>query len=145
MTEQELDEANKELMLAKSSFPTGKATSIRHGTMVAQLKKDPTTIPLLNRDKDIIHMLLGLQGEVGELVDALKKHIIYSQNLDVANVREELGDIEFYLEGLRQAIGLNRDEILEQNILKLRNRYPSGSYSDQQAKDRIDKNGCAES
>lgn len=45
------------------------------------------------------HMATGLSGEVGELLEALLKS-------DVENLIEEMGDIEFYFEGLRQEVDL---------------------------------------
>jgi NTP pyrophosphatase (non-canonical NTP hydrolase) len=85
------------------------------------------------------HMALLLAGETGELVDAIKKHTIYGKDLDFVNVIEEMGDIEFALEALRAALGINRDEVLSHNVEKLALRYAKGQYSDQAAKDRADK------
>ncbi len=85
------------------------------------------------------HMLIGLGGELGELMDAVKKHTIYQQELDIENVIEELGDIEFYLEGFRQALIIFRDETVRHNINKLSKRYPNLQYTDQAAKERVDK------
>lgn len=71
-------------------------------------------------------------------MDAIGKHVYYEQPLDIENVREELGDIEFYLEGLRQLLAMPRDETLEHNITKLSKRYGE-KYSDVAAKERKDK------
>lgn len=88
-----------------------------------------------------LHMIIGISGEAGELLDAFKKHIIYRAPLDLANVVEELGDIEFYLEGLRQTLNLTRQEVLSRNISKLSKRYGRNGlkYTDEQAKNRADK------
>ena len=43
------------------------------------------------------HIALGLIGEVGELADALKHDLVYQKPLDIENVKEELGDIIYYL------------------------------------------------
>jgi NTP pyrophosphatase (non-canonical NTP hydrolase) len=88
----------------------------------------------------LIHMVLGLSGEAGELLDAVKKSTIYRKPLDMENVLEELGDIEFFLEGFRQAVGLTRARCIEMNIAKLQARYHKLSYSDSQAQERADKN-----
>lgn len=85
------------------------------------------------------HMMIGACGEVGELADAIKRHTIYGKELDRANVVEELGDLEWYLAGLRQMIGITHREVLEANVAKLQARYPAGEYSDQAAQDRADK------
>ena len=88
----------------------------------------------------LMHMDVGISGESGELLDAIKKVVIYGKPIDRKNVVEELGDLEFYMEGLRQGLNITREETLDANKLKLLGkRYASGSYSDQQAQDRADK------
>ena len=111
---------------------------------VAGLTKSGSDIKesLSAADCYLIHMSMGVSGESGELLDAVKKHVIYRKPLDVLNVVEELGDLEFYMEGLRQAIGVTRDDVLRANIAKLRKRY-NGGYSDAAAKLRADKEGEA--
>ena len=90
---------------------------------------------------DLLHAAVGIAGEAGELLDAVKKHVIYNQPLDEENVREELGDLEFYMERLRKNVGLYRFQTLLHCTNKLNTRYASGKYSDDQARDRADKNG----
>ena len=113
---------------------------IQHARMVEQLKKPPAHIvaQTTRLKADLTHMLLGVTGEVGELVDAAKKFVIYGKDLDRENVIEELGDIEFYLEGIRQALSITREQTLAANIAKLGVRY-AGGYSDQAAIERADK------
>ena len=84
------------------------------------------------------HMALGIAGESGELVDAIKKFAIYNKPLNLDNVVEELGDLEFYMEGLRDSLGITREETIQKNIEKLSRRYENG-YSDKAAQDRADK------
>ena len=112
-----------------------------YSKFVATHVKDGEDIRVAIRaiDCHYLHMLIGLSGEVGELQDAFKKHIMYDKKLDVANVIEELGDIEFYLEGLRQSVGVTRSEILIANINKLEKRYNLGKYNNTEAIDRADK------
>ena len=85
------------------------------------------------------HMVTGIGGEAGEIVDCIKKHVIYQKPLDVENIKEELGDLLFYMSNLMQSVGLSFEEILQHNIDKLSVRYASGSYSNAQAQDRADK------
>jgi NTP pyrophosphatase (non-canonical NTP hydrolase) len=85
------------------------------------------------------HAATGIIGEAGELIDAIKKHVIYNKPLDHANIVEELGDLEFYMEYMRQVTGTTREETLAQNMAKLGIRYAKG-YSDQAAQVRADKN-----
>ena len=109
--------------------------------MVSRLSKPGDNIKneLTPKQAHLLHMAIGISGEAGELLDAIKKHAIYQKPLDVTNVVEELGDLEFFLEGLRSTLCISRDEVLAKNISKLSVRYHSGKYSNQQAQQRADK------
>lgn len=112
-----------------------------HAELVARLVKPGHEIhrELIQSVCHRIHMALGIAGEAGELVDAIKKNAIYCRAIDIANVVEELGDLEFYMEGLRAELGITREETLLANIDKLNRRYKLGKYSDEQATERADK------
>lgn len=114
---------------------------IKHNEMVTALVKDGAKIKeeMTGADAHLMHMAIGIAGEAGELLDAIKKQVIYRKPLDRENVLEELGDLEFYMEGIRQAVGFTREECLEANIAKLGKRYEGLTYSDQAAQDRADK------
>lgn len=86
----------------------------------------------------LLHMAMGASGEAGELLDAIKKAVIYNKWLDRDNVIEEMGDLEFYMAGLRKEIGVTREEVISSNIAKLEKRYAAG-YSDKAAQERADK------
>ena len=101
--------------------------------------------PMETLQADLIHMTLGVAGEAGELVDAIKKHWAYGKPLDVGNVVEELGDLLFYIQGVLNIVtsqGVLAPKTLEDltvaNMNKLSKRYPTG-YSDQAAIARADK------
>jgi NTP pyrophosphatase (non-canonical NTP hydrolase) len=117
------------------------APPITHQALVTALCKDGQQIKdeISYLDAHLLHMILGLSGEVGELLDALKKAIIYRKELDIVNAVEELGDIEFYLEGLRQGLNLTREQCLLANIKKLTNRYSGIQYTNEAATERVDK------
>lgn len=85
------------------------------------------------------HAGTGVCGEAGELIDAIKKHIAYNRPIDRENMVEELGDLEFYMEAVRQTTGITREETLEYNKVKLKDRYPKGVYRDIDAHERKDK------
>jgi NTP pyrophosphatase (non-canonical NTP hydrolase) len=90
-------------------------------------------------DAHKLHMAIGASGEAGELLDAIKKACIYRKPLDVANVREECGDILFYVTGLLDSIGCNLDEVISENMAKLSTRYQSMAFSNAAAIARVDK------
>lgn len=71
----------------------------------------------------LIHAVLGMSSEVGELADALKKHIIYGKALDEVNIIEENGDLSWYQAVMLHAIKRSISEAHERNIAKLRVRY----------------------
>jgi len=87
---------------------------------------------------ELLHAAIGIAGEAGELLDAVRKHVFDGQPLDGENVIEELGDLNFYFEAACQSIGVTREEIEQENQAKLSKRY-EGGYSDQQAQERKDK------
>lgn len=114
-----------------------------HYDMVVRLKKDgQAIIDQMTPDKaDLDHMAKGVAGEAGELLDAVKRWTVYNKPLDRINVIEELGDMEFYLAGIRHRLDITREETLVGNMAKLGVRYSSGSYSDAEAQARADKEG----
>lgn len=116
-------------------------TQITHPQLVTQLSKSGADIvaEMTSSKAHAIHMAVGISGESGELLDAIKKAVIYNKPLDRENVVEELGDLEFYMEGLRQGLGITRQETLEANISKLSKRYHSLTYTDRHAQERADK------
>ena len=109
--------------------------------MTLALAKDGADIlkNLTPEQANMWHMVTGIGGEAGEIVDCIKKHVIYQKPLDVENVKEELGDLLFYMSNLMQSVGLSFEEVLQHNIDKLSVRYASGSYSNAQAQQRADK------
>lgn len=94
---------------------------------------------LTDLDCRLIHAILGITGEAGELLDVIKRAVIYRKEIDVQHAIEELGDIEFYLEALRQDLHITRQKCLDANIDKLGIRYPNWKYTDTSAKARADK------
>ena len=115
-------------------------TDLEHDDMVCELKKPGEDVlsELSPVDANLVHLALGVAGEAGELVDAIKKATIYGKPLDMENMCEELGDLEFYMAAIRQCCGFTRRDVLRHNIAKLRKRY-GGSYSNEAAKARADK------
>lgn len=83
--------------------------------------------------------IISIAGEAGELVDALKKHIMYGSQLNLENVREELGDIFFYLTMACNSINLSLSELQQINYDKLIKRYPNKVFTEEDALSRKDK------
>jgi len=87
---------------------------------------------------DLLHATLGISGEAGELLDAVKTSFIYNKELDFVNAKEELGDILWYVALACRTLGVSFDEIMQMNIDKLTKRYPE-KYTDEAASERADK------
>ena len=85
-----------------------------------------------------LHGAIGVATETGKILDKAKRHAFYDQEIDKENLIEELGDLMFYAEMLREVTGLSWDEIVEHNREKLRKRYPEG-FSSEAAMERRDK------
>lgn len=109
--------------------------------MVRTLRKSGDDIinDLTSNSVDLLHMAIGVCGESGEIIDSVKKSVIYNKPLDIENIKEELGDLLFYMEGIRQICCLEWDDIKASNIEKLKKRYPNFEYTDKRAQDRADK------
>lgn len=109
--------------------------------MTLALAKDGADIKreLTPEQANLLHVGVGVSTEANELLDAIKKHTIYQKPLDVENVKEELGDLLFYMSNLMQSVGLSFEEVLQHNVDKLSVRYSSGKYSNAQAQERADK------
>lgn len=74
----------------------------------------------------LLHASMGLVTESGEFQDTLKKFLFYDKEMDVTNLKEELGDIMWYFAIACDSLGIDFEDILESNINKLRSRYNSG-------------------
>ena len=72
----------------------------------------------------LIQGLMGLNGEAGEAMDILKKHLFQGHGLNREHLAKELGDVAWYLAVSCDALGYSLEEVLEMNVKKLRARYP---------------------
>lgn len=72
-----------------------------------------------------LHAAMGICTETGELMDALKKHLIYGKDIDKVNINEEIGDLFWYVALLADAYGFTFEDSMEKNIAKLKARYPN--------------------
>jgi NTP pyrophosphatase (non-canonical NTP hydrolase) len=69
---------------------------------------------------------MGLNGEAGEAIDILKKHLFQGHELDTAHMAKELGDVAWYLAVSADAIGYDLETVMQMNVDKLKVRYPDG-------------------
>ena len=84
---------------------------------------------------DMLHSAIGLSSESGELLDAVKKHLYYGKSLDLVNLKEEAGDLCWFLAILLNRLEISFEEVMEKNIEKLKARYGE-KFSEEKAINR---------
>lgn len=82
-----------------------------------------------SHDKRRIVACLGLAGESGEFVDAIKKMVAHGHDVPDEVLQKELGDVLWYVAEICTAFGWSLEEVATANIIKLRKRYPEGFSS----------------
>ena len=87
--------------------------------------------PLLND----LHMVVGMVTESAEIADAYKKHFAYGKELDLVNVKEEIGDLMWYVANFCNMYNWDLRAIIAKNITKLQARYPE-KFTQEQALNR---------
>lgn len=99
------------------------------------------TLPKHNSQEDmklaLANYSMGLVGESGECIDHIKKHVFHGHQLNVEEIKNELGDVLHYLAGIATMCGLSLDDIAVGNVAKLALRYPEGFTSEDSIK-RVD-------
>jgi len=83
-----------------------------------------TCAKLENKNLDNFHMIMGMTTEVGELVDVFKKDMAYGKDIDWVNVKEEIGDLMFYIASFCRINNFDLENIIATNVAKLECRYP---------------------
>jgi len=75
-------------------------------------------------DKSIFAM--GIAGEAGEVIEKWKKIVAYRGGIvtdeDKQELSKELGDVLWYIAVFAHELGLNLDDIVDQNLAKLASR-----------------------
>tara|TARA_B100000900_G_scaffold416205_1_gene450037 strand:- start:1755 stop:2177 length:423 start_codon:yes stop_codon:yes gene_type:complete len=109
-----------------------KVTSLQSnetGGLTSQLEK-------LEKDSGVNMALLltgaiGIASEGGEFAEIVKKCVFQGKPLDadtVFHAKRELGDIAWYWINSCRALGLDPNDVLEENVNKLKSRYPGGEF-----------------
>ena len=109
-----------------------KVTSIQSnetGSLTEQLHR-------LEADSDVNMSLLltggiGLSSETGEFNEIIKKCIFQGKPMDdetIFHCKRELGDIMWYWITSCRSLGLDPNEVIAENVNKLKSRYPDGEF-----------------
>ncbi len=100
-----------------------------------QDKASRTINPDLNKRDIKINMAMGISGEAGETIDMIKKEIFHGHDINIKDLKKEIGDILWYVAGLATAYNLSLEEIGLMNVEKLKRRYPEG-FTEELSKNR---------
>ena len=71
----------------------------------------------------LLHAMIGMVTEAGEIQDQMKKAIFYGKSIDKVNLVEELGDVMWYIAIAADTLGVSLEEIMAKNNEKLEARY----------------------
>jgi NTP pyrophosphatase (non-canonical NTP hydrolase) len=110
-----------------------------YSQFVSDLAADPRGIVKRVNPATInaLHAAIGIASEAGEILDEIKKHLIYGAELNHEALWKEMGDLEWYSQLLRNAMFVDRQFILRRNMEKLNKRHPNG-FSTESAIAKVD-------
>ena len=78
-----------------------------------------------SKNDEIANWGLGVSGEAGDLAGCIKKTIFHG-NDQIAGIRENVGDTMWYLAMICNFYGWDFEEVLAENVDKLKKRYSKG-------------------
>ena len=81
-------------------------------------------------DEMEIHAILGMASEVGELQGLYQKEC-QGHEFDEAHAKKELGDLLWFIAEYCTAMEWSMEEVMQENIDKLKERYPEGFKAEQ--------------
>lgn len=77
----------------------------------------------------LVNGVLGLCGESGECADIIKKVKFQGHTLDKDHLKEELGDVLWYLAETASGLGITLSEVAQYNLDKLHKRYHGDKFN----------------
>ena len=101
-------------------------------------------IEVNNPDVNVALLLtgaIGMASEGGEFAEIVKKCIFQGKPLDdetVFHAKRELGDIMWYWVNACRSLGLDPNEVVAENVNKLKARYPGGEFDVHYSENRKD-------
>lgn len=70
----------------------------------------------------VVHSL-GIVGEVGEVIDCIKKSMRDEVPIDREHLKEELGDVLWYICNIATEAHIDIEDVVNANVDKLKRRY----------------------
>ena len=101
------------------------STMVLNNTMIELEKESGVNVALL------LTGAIGMASEGGEFSEIVKKCVFQGKRLNdetIFHAKRELGDIMWYWINSCRALGLDPNEVVEENVNKLKARYPGGEF-----------------
>ena len=79
----------------------------------------------------LLNSMAGLAAEGGEFAELPKKIVWQGKPLDEATIfhmKRELGDVMWYWMNACRALNLRPQDVIAENVEKLKSRYPGGEF-----------------
>lgn len=112
--------------------------NLQHVAISAYQEEGYAGLPLDDREIMQVWNLIGLVGETGEIATSFVEAFFNGfGDVDRATLTKEIGDVEWYAAALCTRSDIELGAVMEQNIKKLRKRYPDG-YTSTDSKARVD-------
>ena len=102
---------------------------VRHGPGRVSARR-PAYRRSARKRNELLHLVLGLVGESGEIAEKFKKWVrdldSDESRIDRADIAKELGDVLWYVAVLADYLDLSLDDIATANLAKLASRQGRG-------------------
>ena len=124
----------KEFVEEVTSLESNK-TMVLKNTMEELEKESGVNIALL------LTGAIGIASEGGEFAEIVKKCVFQGKPLNdetIFHAKRELGDIMWYWINSCRALGLDPNEVVAENVNKLKARYPGGEFDVHYSENRKD-------
>jgi NTP pyrophosphatase (non-canonical NTP hydrolase) len=82
---------------------------------------------------------LGMAGEAGDVAGCIKKTFAHDNDVK-PGIKENLGDTLWYIAMICNFFGWKLEDVLNENIEKLKKRYPNGFTIGNAKREKIDWN-----
>ena len=106
--------------------------------LITRMRALQSSAPAVNMSL-LLTASIGLASEGGEFSELVKKMAFQGKpwNDDVRHhMLRELGDVMFYWMEACRAIGVDPNEVIEENVRKLEARYPGGKFTVERSENR---------
>jgi len=89
----------------------------------------------------ILNSAIGIASEGGEFAEIVKKCAFQGKPLDddtIFHAKRELGDIIWYWMNACRSLNLDPNDVIAENVHKLKSRYPGGEFDVHYSENRQD-------